>query len=318
MEPVILVTGSEGNIGAYVVDALRARCPNARLIRTSRRATQGADDVVRGDLTDASFVKRLFEAAPITHVIHLAAQSYTQAGFKERAYDLLSNDTRALLNLLDASASVQKFVYLSSALVYERSDDVPFTEDQLARIPPPISAYGLAKWYGEQAVLQHATQYENRYTIWRPFNVVSPREPHDTLGRHVFVDFYRKLFVEHVEQLKVFGNGAQQRCFVWVEDVADAIALHLLDVRTDNAIFNIGSSSCATLTELAALFLSLGKEHSLLPAKYAPEIVSGETFYGVDTAQRIPSLEKIRAALGWTASTDFRTCFEKFILAKQS
>lgn len=315
--PSILLTGSEGNIGTYVWKALEARYPDARIVRVAHHGNETGGIFV-GDLTDDAFVRRLFSEQDITHVVHLAARTYNAIGFKKDAFGLIDNDARSLLSVLRAATKVEKFVYLSSALVYESSTDAPFTEDQTERMPPPSSAYGITKLFGERVVKAYGAQFGIPYTIWRPFNVVSPLEPHDRDGGHVFVDFYRKLFVEHASTLPIFGNGQQIRCFTWVEDIADAIAAFLYDPRTDNEAFNIGSSETKTLFELKDALVDIGKTRGLLDASYDPKIETGETFGGVDTGRRIPSLDKIRDMLGWEAPTGFRACFERFILAKQS
>ncbi|HEV7121681.1 MAG TPA: NAD-dependent epimerase/dehydratase family protein [Candidatus Paceibacterota bacterium] len=317
--PAILLTGSEGNLGSYLRASVSAAFPRARIIRVARRPADGLPaDVHIGDLRDAQFVSGLFKKEDIGYVIHAAAQTYNAIGFKKNAYGLMAHETGMLTTLLDHASSVKKLVYLSSALVYESSEEAPFTEDLTARIPAPRSSYGLSKFYGEKLVEAFHAQHGVPYTIWRPFNIVSPLEPHLQEGGHVFVDFYRKLFVEHQETIEIFGSGDQVRCFTWVEDVADAMARFLADPRTDNQVFNIGSGEQKTLRDLCAAMVEIGVQEGLLPQGYAPQIESGGTFSGVDTQRRVPSLLKIEQALGWNAATSFRDCFTNFIRDKSS
>lgn len=315
----ILLTGSEGNLGTYVRASLAARHPDLRIVRVARTMREGLpEDVYIGDLRDPAFVADIFTKEKIEYVMHLAAETYTAKGFRERGYDLTSNDLFILLNVLNRSSDVRKFIYGSSSLVYESSEEPPFTEDQVGRIPPPRSSYGMTKLMGERAVEALHAQFGTPYTIWRPFNIVSPLEPHTPEGAHVFVDFYRKLFVERQQEIEIFGSGSQMRCFVWVEDIAEALAAHLDDPRTDQEVFNIGSTEAVSLRDLCALMIDIGKEQGLLPPEYEPKITGGGTFAGTDTELRIPSLAKTEHVLGWRAHTPLRECFTKFITQKSA
>lgn len=312
----ILVTGSEGNIGSYIVRRLVEKYPEAKIIRVGRKPRQ-AENYYSGDLRDPAFVKKLFAGNRIDCVVHAAAENYSAALLKSNPFGMLANDTACTLNLLNASVGIKKFVFLSSSSIYESVDKFPFAEVPVADLSMPKSPIGIAKFFGEQATEMFAAQFGIRYTIWRAFNVVSPLEPHNTSGGHVFVDYYRKIFVERQPKIEVFGSGSQIRCFTWVEDAAAGIADFLQAPKTDNQTFNIGSTRQTTLLDLLKLMISMGKEKNLLPADYEPEIITGREFYGVDSRARIPDVSKLEQVLGFRAATDFEDCFEKFIEAKR-
>lgn len=317
----ILVTGSEGNIGTYLVKALRRNYPEAKIIRVGLKdggeQFLAKDNLYLGDLRDNRFVERIFSEHAIDYVIHAAARLYGVAGFNSDVYGILSNDVKCLLNVLNRAKGVKKFIYISSSMVYESSIKVPFTEELTEEIMPPESSYGLTKFLGEKAVKFFNQQYGLNYTIWRPFNVVSPLESHERESGHVFVDFYRKIFVERAPKIEIYGDGRQVRCFTWVDDVVDCIAGTLTDSRTDHEIFNIGSSEPKTMIELKDMLVQIGKEKKILPDDYNLETIVGSKFFGVDVQLRIPSVEKIKQRLNWNCQTDFKTCFEKFIDYKQ-
>jgi len=317
----ILITGSEGNIGTYLVRYLQKTRPDFKIIRTKLKEKEDEpfkkDNLYIGNLSDNAFVKRIFEENKIDYVIHAAARLYGVAGFNKDVYGLFDNDIKCLLNVLGNSRSVKKFVYFSSSMMYESSEKTPFTEELTEEIQPPKSSYGLTKFLGEKAVKFFNQQYGTTYTIWRPFNVVSPLESHEREGGHVFVDFYYKIFIDQEPKIEIYGNGQQVRCFTWVEDVIKAVADFLTDERTDNQIFNIGSSEPKTMIELKEMLVEIGKEKNILPSDYNPETVTGNKFFGVDVQLRIPNTEKIQRVLNWKCETDFKSCFEKFIEYKQ-
>jgi len=317
----VLVTGSEGNIGTYLVRSIRRQHPDMRIIRVKLRERDDEPDkqgdLYIGDLRDPSFIKKIFAENQIDYVIHGAARLYGVAGFNKDVHGILSNDVECLLNVLDRCVSVKKFIYMSSSMVYESSERVPFAEELTDEIMPPKSSYGLTKYFGEKAVTFHHQQFGTNYTIWRPFNVVSPLEPHDRDGGHVFVDFYKRIYDDRQQKIEIYGSGQQVRCFTWVEDVVDAIAASITYERTDRQVFNIGSNEPKTMIELMNTLVEIGKEQKILPVDYAPEAAIGSQSFVVDVKLRIPSTDKIKRVLGWDCKTDFKTCFQKFVAYKQ-
>lgn len=314
----ILVTGSEGNIGRYLVAALRRRHPSWRILRVVRdsgRTTFFDEQALRyaGNLTEPTFIERILQNESIDVILHAASTSYSHGGYRANPLEVLDNDCRLTLNVMRHAASFGKIIYLSSALAYERADSIELTEDLTDRIPAPTSSYGVAKYIGEQAVRLAHEQTGVPYTIWRPFNVVSPLEPTEGDGRHVFVDFYRRLFVERVDQFRVLGSGQQVRCFVWVEEVADCIAQTIEMPSTDNQVINLARREPLSLIELKDLLLELGREVGVIPLGYNPPVVTSGQFSGVEMVLRIPSTEKLEQLTGWHSSISVRECMTRFI-----
>lgn len=319
---VILVTGSEGNIGPSIVASLHAHVPDAEIIRVSRRpiARLSAHETAEtGDLCDAAFVSRLFREHPITHVIHAAAPTYNAETYTREPFGVFQGDAAAFLNILSANRERRaKIIYLSSSTVYESSTHVPFAEELTDRLAPPMSPVGLAKCLGERALALSAKETGHDFTIWRLFNVVSPREDHTKPGAHVHVDFYRQLFIERVPTLAIMGDGHQVRNFTWVDDVAETFARFLDDARTSGETFNLAGEESVTLIALKETLVDIGKTMGLLPADYQPETTFGTLFSGVEAPKRVPDLQKLQRALNGKCPTNFRACMEKFIAAKSS
>jgi UDP-glucose 4-epimerase len=314
----ILITGSEGNVGAYITDAVRRAFPSAEIVRVDRaRRTDSDEGLHTGDLLDSTFVRSLFEK-PIDIVIHAAAPTYNATVYKENPYGVFRDDIRIFSNILEnCTRDVKKIVYLSSAMVYESVEDIPFNEESTDTAAAPRSPYGLAKYVNERALKLFNAQHGVDYTVWRMFNVVSPREDHSRPGAHVYVDFYRKLFVERVPVLDIFGDGAQVRSFTWVGDVADIIARYLQDARTSKQTINLAGDEPRSLLDLKDMLLKIGKDTGTLPADYRPDVKTGESFFGVESQKRIPSLEKLKE-LGWDGTTSFEDCFRRFVSDKNA
>jgi UDP-glucose 4-epimerase len=316
----VLVTGSEGNLGPYIVHRLRDSHPDWQVLRLkhNRGACEfdSANDYYKGDLRDSALLHKIFAEQSVDYVIHAASQSYSHTGYWAHPFRIIENDTTSLLNLLRYCRSARKFVYLSSALLYEHSDVPGLEEEDANRIPAPTSSFGAAKFFGEQAVRAFGREHGVHYTIWRPFNIVSPREPHLGEGRHVFVDFFRRLIVERVEEFGMLGSGNQVRCFLWVQDAANCIVDHLETPASNDQIFNLARDEPLSLLQLKNLLLELGRESGQVPPEYDPPTVCKGSFTGVESEIRIPSVAKLKTVLGWNSTTTVRECFRQFIREK--
>lgn len=314
-----LVTGSEGNVGWYVVAALQKKFPSARVIRV-RRQNRAAENpgpmLYTGDLRNHEFIQKIFAENKIYCVVHLAARTYNAIDLRDKPYDVFANDTECLLTMLDGAKDIKRFIYASSLLVYESVDAPTLREEESVKSRPPATPLGLAKYLGERAVELYHAETGVPYTIWRPFNVVSPLESHERPGGHVFIDLYRKVFVEHAPKIELWGGGEQKRCFTWVEDIAGGIVDFIEDERTNNETFNIGSREARSVRDVLELFLRLGRAKGALPKGYHPEVVGLGPSPASDTRDRAPDVGKIERMLGWQCRTDFQTCFEKFIASK--
>lgn len=302
----VLVTGSEGGIGRSIVTSLARLRPDIEVRRVNRYPQL---ELTTGDLRDRDFAHAV--TSGVDAVIHAAARRYRPDVAAAAPFDILAHDVDVTTCVLEAAADnrVPHVVLLSSATVYEHiGGDLTETATDLG--PLPTSAIGLGKLVAEHALQAWAVQTGGRFTIWRLFNVVTPHEAHD-LPAHVHVDLYRRIFIDREPVVRV--DGSVRRCFTWVDDVADAIARGLDDVRTHGRTFNLGSDQAVDLVRLATLLVGAGLRFGALPASYCPEIV-GSTAGGTLWAQ--PRLELAQEILGWMAPTGIAECVERFVRGK--
>ena len=316
----VLVTGSEGNIGQYIVAALLRKYPTWKLIRVKNGTGDPFFDAEQGryvgDLRDPSIFKLILRDNSPDYVIHAASTSYSHDGYRSNPFAVLHNDCLLTLNTLKHTVGVEKFVFLSSALVYEHARESLLKEDLTNRLPAPTSSYGVAKYLGEQAVLNARREFGTTYTIWRPFNVVSPLEPTAGDGRHVFVDFFRRIFVERVNEIGVLGGGEQVRCFIWVEEVAECIVAALDNSATDDQIINLARDEPTSVSRLKEMLVTIGKDVNVLPRTYDPPIRAAGAFAGVEMATRIPCIQKLKELTHWQSSISVESCLRRFVQVK--
>ncbi|MDX6673951.1 MAG: UDP-glucose 4-epimerase, partial [Solirubrobacteraceae bacterium] len=211
----VLVTGGAGTIGAAVVRRLLADPAFEVRVSDQREAPtwmREGCEIHTGDLRDLSESRRA--SAGCARVIHLAAIVGGIANF-HRLPHTLTEVNNALYNSVVRAAldhDVERFVYVSSSMVFERATEFPTTEEHLEDCPTPRSAYGFSKLTGE--VYCRAAHDEHRlpYTICRPFNAYGPGEmPDDEPGiAHAVPDLIRKALTGQ-SPLEIFGSGEQTR-----------------------------------------------------------------------------------------------------------
>jgi len=264
-------------------------------------------EFIEGDLCDEDLVKDVMRHKDV--VIQAAARIFGVKGFHRYPADILNRDLLLHQHILWQAKEqvVGKVVYISSSMVYERCETVPSREQDVDEQRVPYTDYGLSKLVGERLCRAFKQQYDVEYTIWRPFNIITPlEEAENEQGiAHVFADFIQQLLVEKKNPMQILGDGEQIRCFTWIDDVASAMAVHLDDPRTNGESFNLGNPHPITMKELARKIFDLGKKLGFdlpgekLTFEYLP-------VFEDDVRLRVPSIEKARSIIGWqpTVSVD--------------
>jgi nucleoside-diphosphate-sugar epimerase len=302
----VLVTGGAGTIGQAVVRRL-LRDPEYEVRVSDQR--QAPIWVREGCEVRAGDLRSLDEARTATagcsHVIHLAAIVGGIANFHKLPHTL-TEVNNALHNTVVRAAldhDVQRFVYVSSSMVFERATEFPTTEEHLLECPMPRSAYGFSKLTGEVYVRAAHDEHGLPYTICRPFNAYGPGEvPEDEPGiAHAVPDLIKKsLTLPAGAALPIFGDGSQTRTLTHVDDIADGIVTAMSADAGLNEDFNISAREELTVGEIARLIWDVcGRD----PDDFALEHVPS---FEVDVQRRWPSVEKARRLLGWEARTDVR------------
>jgi UDP-glucose 4-epimerase len=132
--------------------------------------------------------------------------------------------------------------------------------------------------------------------IARLFNTVGPRQS----GQYGMVI---PRFVQNAlagKPIEVYGDGQQTRCFCHVADTVRALK-GLMESDVAGEIFNVGNSHQISIMELAERIRTLtGSSSEIVTVPY--DKVYGQGIE--DMLHRIPAIDKIGAAIGWTPEYD--------------
>jgi len=298
----VLVTGGAGTIGAAVVKRLLADPAYEVRVSDQRPAPQWMREgceVHVGDLRSQD--ESLAAMKGCTHVIHLAAIVGGIANF-HRLPHTLTEVNNALYNSIVRCAldlEVERFVYVSSSMVFERAEQFPTPEDYLPQCPVPLSAYGYSKLTGEVYCRAANEEHGFPYTICRPFNAYGPGEVPDREPgiAHAVPDLISKV-LSGQRPLEIFGSGEQTRTLTHVDDIADGLVTAMSSPAGLNEDFNISASRELTVAEIARIvWEACGEDPEDFALEHMPT-------FAVDVQRRWPSVEKARKLLDWQAQIE--------------
>jgi nucleoside-diphosphate-sugar epimerase len=308
----VLVTGGAGMIGSAVVRRLLVDCSwEARVAdhRPAPRWMREACEVRTGDLRQADVAHAAAEGC--SHVIHLAAIVGGIANFHKLPYTLTAVNNALTGSLLDAALGqgIERFLYVSSSMVFENAREFPTTEAHLRECPAPHSAYGFSKLSGEVYTRAAHDQHGLPYTICRPFNAYGPGElpePGEPGVAHAVPDLIAKA-LSRQRPLQLFGSGRQTRTLTYVDDIADGIVTAMAAPAAENEDFNISASQEVTIAELAEMiWRQCGQDPAELELAHLPS-------FEVDVQRRWPSVEKAQTLLEWEAKVELVDGLERTV-----
>jgi UDP-glucose 4-epimerase len=326
----VVVTGSAGFIGGYIVEELLAKgyqvvgVDNYSKYGPVRKSYDDHPDyeLVVGDVQDVTLMTRLLEDAD--HFIAGAALIGGISYFHTYAYDLLAQNERIIASSVDAAIAAQKngrlekVTYMSSSMVFESATRWPSKEGDERIMPPPLSSYGFQKLAVEYFAKAAWDQYKLPYTILRPFNCVGIGESR-ALGdveihsgnvqlamSHVVPDLVQKI-LKGQDPLHILGSGEQVRHYTYGGDLARGIVLSLDHPGALNEDFNISTATGHSVRELAEIIW-----HKIKGPDVPFRVVSDEGFE-YDVAKRVPDVSKAKEVLGFEATTTLEDMLDEVI-----
>ena len=295
----VLVTGGAGTIGQAVVRRLLGDPGYEVRVSDQRPPPQWIREgceVHTGDLRERDEARAA--TAGCSHVVHLAAIVGGIANFHRLPYTLTDVNASLYNGVIGAALSegVERFVYVSSSMVFERATEFPTTEEHVWEVPMPRSAYGFSKLAGEVWVRAAHEEHGLPFTICRPFNAYGPGEmPEDEPGiAHAVPDLIRKV-LSGQDPLQIFGDGTQTRTLTHVDDIADGIVTAMGHPAGLHEDFNVSAAEELTVAEIARIiWVGCGRDPDAFALEHLPS-------FPVDVVRRWPSVEKAQRLLGWRA-----------------
>ena len=240
-----LVTGGAGFIGSHVVDALVTRGDELLVLDDlssgRRENVSSAAELVVADVRDETAVSEAFARHRPEACLHFAAQADVRVSVVRPDLDCEVNVLGTIRVLEAAREHRARIVFASTggALYGECREPAPETTP-----PGPLAPYGASKLAAEGYLATYNRLHDTTHTSLRFGNVYGPRQdPHGEAG--VVAIFLGRL--ADGEAPHVFGDGTQERDYVFVADVVTAT---LAALERSAGVFNVGTGTATSVIDL--------------------------------------------------------------------
>ena len=307
----VVVTGGAGFVGSFLVEELVDRGADVVV----------ADDLSRGSLDKVDHLREAIELRPVDlttregatralegaeDVFHLAASVGGIHYIQQENVGGLTPSVLMNQQVLEAARvhGVDRLLFASSACIYRQEHDGlnRFSEEQ-AFPADPHSTYGWAKVLGEVACEAYHEDTDLDTAAVRIFNAYGPRESLDPESSHVIPSLTRKAIeAPKGGSIELFGDGTQQRGFLYVTDLVEGM-LRAIDRAADDIAINLGNGEeVVTINELAERIVEISDKD--LSVEHDRSKPTGTDRYAADT-------ERMRETLDWRPSTSLSEGLER-------
>ncbi|HEY2120390.1 MAG TPA: dTDP-glucose 4,6-dehydratase [Candidatus Acidoferrum sp.] len=296
----VLVTGGAGFIGSNFIRHLLKSNQSVRITNFDKLTYAGnpeslADiandpryEFVRGDIASKQDVNGILEQG-FDAVVNFAAETHVDRSIED-ASPFLSTNILGTQCLLEAARRFElpRFIHISTDEVYGSAPvGVSFTEETTL---DPRSPYAASKASADHFVAAYANTYGVSAVILRCTNNFGPFQFPEKLIPLIIAN------AREDKSLPIYGDGLQERDWLFVEDYCSAIALALDKAKT-GSVYNVSAGTPQPNLKIVRTILQLlGKPESLM--KYVKDRPGHDRRYALDSS-------KIQRELGWAPKVNF-------------
>ncbi|MBU4342764.1 MAG: GDP-mannose 4,6-dehydratase [Candidatus Omnitrophica bacterium] len=303
----VLITGGAGFIGSHLADELiKARDEVTVLDDLSTGRFENIEHLdgnksfnfVEGTILNEGLVDKLVEKIDV--VYHLAAAVGVDLIVKKPLESLVTNIKGSEIVLEMVYRYHKKALITSTSEIYGKNTSGPLKEDDDRILGSPLKSrwsYSTAKAVDEMLAYEYWRQKKVPTVIVRLFNTVGPRQT-GAYGM-VIPRFVTQALKD--EDITVYGDGKQSRCFLHVKNVITALTKLMNNEKAVGNVFNIGSQEEITIEELAKKIIKITKSSSKIV--YIPYDKAYEEGFE-DMQRRVPDTTKAKATIGFKPTID--------------
>lgn len=298
----VLVTGGAGFIGSHLTDRLVRdghevtvldNLETGRLENLDGAKESGKLTFIEGSVLDPALVDRL--VGETDYIYHLAA-AVGVFNILERPLASLMTNLRGTENVLDSALKHARPVLIaSSSEVYGKNISDSLQEDDSRILGSPLMlrwSYSQAKALDETLAYAYWKDRGLQARIVRFFNTVGPRQ----LGAYGMVVPRFVAAALAGDDITIYGDGKQTRCFGHVADIIDALIAVSNSEKTIGTVVNIGNSEEISIYDLAQRIIeTTGSKSKIVYVAYEDAYLDGFE----DMERRVPNIDRIKKLTGW-------------------
>lgn len=296
----VLVTGGAGFIGSNFIRHLLLSRGDVTVVNFDKLTYAGNPEsladiaadarysLVRGDVADTDAVEQAFQPG-LDAIVNFAAETHVDRSIEDASPFLRTNIVGTQI-LLEAARrhKLPRFIHISTDEVYGSAPaGESFTEETHL---DPRSPYAASKAAADHFVSAYANTYGISAVVLRCTNNYGPFQFPEKLIPLMIAN------AREDKQLPIYGDGLQERDWLFVEDYCRAIGFALEHAK-EGSIYNVSASSPQpNLKIVRAILTHLGKPDSLI--KYVKDRPGHDRRYALDSS-------KIQRELGWKPQVSF-------------
>ena len=295
----ILVTGGAGFIGRNLVRKLISSGASDIIVfdnesmGDSNTVAFNGVSFVHGDVRQREQLRASMKG--VGSVIHLAADTRVMDSIENPDFNFEVNVAGTFNVLLEAkSAGIGSIIYASTGGAILGEATPPIHENIPAS---PLAPYGASKLAGEGYLSAFSGAYGMRAKSLRFSNVYGPGSLHKG---SVVAHFFKKIIAG--QSLEVFGDGHQQRDFLFIDDLTDGVMQAL--TSSAEGVFQLGSGIPISVNQLIA------EIRSVVGPEYPFEVEFKDARAG-EVLRTWCNIDKAKEVFGFSASTKLNVGLEK-------
>jgi len=266
---------------------------------------------VEGSILDQDVVDDCLQSVDVC--VHLASAVGVKLVVSHPLDSLQRNIRGNDIVISSAARHGRQLLFSSTSEIYGKNSQGALSENSDRILGSPYKlrwSYATAKAYGEALAYSYVKEQAARMKVVRLFNTVGPRQT-GAYGM-VLPRFVRQALAG--DDLTVYGNGTQSRCFAHVHDVVHAMLLLLDDDRAVGRVFNIGAPVEMPIIALAGRVIERSRSQSkicLVPYEHAYDDGFEEL------GRRKPDTTALQTLTGWSPSRTVDEAIDDVIAYEQ-
>lgn len=292
----VVITGGAGFIGSHLVERALAQGHEVHVVddfSSGRRENLAAAannprlHIAAANVGELDTLEALIAAADV--VFHLAATVGVFNVMQHPVATIENNIASTSRVLRAAQQNGVRVLAASSSEVYGKTAAVPFGEEDDLTLGPSSRlrwAYAASKLVDEFLALAYHREFGVPATVVRPFNTIGPRQ----VGQYGMV--VPRLLTQALrgEDLTIFGDGRQTRCFTYVSDVVEWLLRLSERPETAGGVYNLGNPVEVSMNELAARVIAVtGSRSKIVHQPYEQAYGAGHE----EMPRRVPDIRKV-------------------------
>jgi len=306
---LLLITGGLGFLGSNFIRWQRTHDPGIKIINVDCHTyAAGMDNLgsIRSaagytefgiDITNTRHLRGLWPKEPVT-VVHFAAETHVDRSLLN-ALPFAETNILGTLSVLEVArnSAVERLIIVSTDEVYGPTPSPQkYTETQAMN---PTSPYAASKGSGDLLALTYQRTYDVPVTILRSVNVYGPRQHPEK---------FIPLFITQAlagEPLPLYGDGKQQREWLWVEDFCKAVGLLVQARAPAHTVYHVAAGDHLCNLDVAQAIIELtGCPNDLL--RLVADRPGHDRRYALDDT-------RFREEFGWQPQTHWEDGIKKTV-----